>query len=139
MSSRKRKMEELRALCAQVHEDDGVDPRDDKRRGARTNEKPDRKTRQLCKQVTQILQLALGAIPGAELLVGVTVQDVAPAPNAGRLRVVMAAPAGASPEAIAAILERFSGRLRTEVATSITRKRAPELTFAVVVEGGGDG
>jgi hypothetical protein len=49
MPSRKRRETEPRALCAQMYEDDGVDPRDDKRAHARDEGKPDRKLRQLCK------------------------------------------------------------------------------------------
>ena len=136
MPSRKRKEDNLRALCAHVYPDDGVDPREDKRRDAKCEKKPDRKLQQLCKQVAQTLQLALGALPQADALVGVSVRDVRPAPNAGRLCAVIAVPDPRRREEVAAIVQRHGGRLRGEVAMTITRRRAPELTFEVLVEGG---
>lgn len=137
MSSRKRNMDELRAVCAELHPDDGIDPRQDKRARATTDEKPDRKTRQLCKQVAQTLQLALSALPDADQLAGVTIWAVNPAPNAGHLCVVLAAPAGE--REILALVRRHAPRLRAEVAAAITRRRAPELSFEVIAKGGQDG
>jgi ribosome-binding factor A len=139
MPSRKRKSNDLRALCAQLYPDDGVDPREDKRRDAEYEMKPDRKMRQLCKQVSHTLQLAFGGLPQADALAGVSVVEVAPAPNAGRLRVVIAVPESIRDEDIATILQQHAGRLRAEVASAITRRRAPELTFQVVMGGGGRG
>ena len=140
MPSRKRKEDDPRALCAHLYPDDGIDPRDDKRRDARTERKADRKLYQLCKQVAQTLQLALGALPQAEVMAGVFVQEVRPAPHAGRLCALIAVPCPQQRAAVAAILERHSGRLRAEVAAAITRRRAPELTFEVIAESeqGGD-
>jgi ribosome-binding factor A len=139
MHSRKRNEQDLRALCADLHPDDGVDPREDKRRDAGDERKPERKLRQLCKQVAQALQLALGNLPHADGLVGVSVWDVSPAPNAGRLCVVIAVADAGRREQVAAIVRRHSGRLRGEVASAITRRRTPELTFEVIVEGGDRG
>ena len=136
MSSRKRKMDELRAVCAELHPDDGIDPREDKRAHARTDDKPDRKTRQLCKQVAQTLQLALSALPDAHRLAGVTIWAVNPAPNAGHLCVVVAAPR--DERDVLALVRRHSTRLRAEVAAAITRRRAPELSFEVIAKGGQD-
>ncbi len=139
MPSHKRNEEDLRALCAQLYPDDGVDPREDKRRDAECERRTDRKLRQLCKQVAQTLQLALGGLPQADALAGMSVWDVSPAPNAGRLCVVIAVPDPGRREEIAAIMRQHSGRLRSEVASAITRSRAPELTFEVIVEGGDRG
>lgn len=136
MTSHKRKTDDLRALCAHLHEDDGVDPREDKRRDATYSKKTDRKTRQLCKQVERTLQLALSALPQADALAGVSVWEVIPAPNAGRLRVAISVPQASRKAEVTAILEVHAGRLRAEVAAAITRRRAPELTFEVIMEGG---
>lgn len=136
MTSHKRKTDDLRALCAHLFIDDGVDPREDKRRDATYSKKPDRKTRQLCKQVERTLHLALGTLPEAHALAGVSVLDVAPAPNAGRLRVVISVPDHSRKAEVASILQLNAGRLRAEVAAAITRRRAPELTFEVTMEGG---
>ncbi|MGD8452827.1 MAG: ribosome-binding factor A [Phycisphaerae bacterium] len=139
MPSHKRKKTDLRALCAQLHPDDGVDPREDRRRDAEYERKPDRKIWQLCKQVEQTLQLAFGALPQAAALAGVTVSEVTPAPNAGRLRVVIAVPVPDRAAQVLAIVRQHARQLRAEVAAAITRRRAPELTFDVLVEGGDRG
>lgn len=136
MPSRKRTKIDLRTLCAEIHPDDGVDPRENQRRGAEYEKKPNRKLWQLCKQVTQTLQLTLGALPRADALAGASVREVTPAPHAGRLRVVVTVANERQREAVATILERHGGRLRSEVAMAITRRKAPELTFEVMVQGG---
>lgn len=136
MHSRKRKNLNPREICAQTYPDDGVDPREDKRRDAKYERKPDRKLWQLCKQVAHALQLAFGTLPRADALVGVSVRDVRPAPNAGRLCVVIAVPDPSRREEVAEIMRRHTGRLRGEVAEAIARRRTPELTFEVIVEGG---
>ena len=52
-----------------------------------------------------------------------------PAPHSGRLRATVTAPdRGRAAER----LHAAAGRLRTEVAGSINRRKAPELVFAVV-------
>jgi ribosome-binding factor A len=137
MPSRKRKKDDPRALCAHLYPDDGVNPREDVRQDALDGRKPDRKTRQLCKQVAQTLQLALGGLPEADVLVGVSVWDVTPAPHAGRLRVVMAVSEAGRAAEVAALLRQRGAWLRGEVAAAITRRRVPELTFDVIVRGGG--
>ena len=136
MSSRKRKQNDLRALCAHLYPDDGVDPREDKRRDAEYETKKDWKLRQLCKQVARTLQMAIGSMPQADALAGVYVKDVRPAPNAGRLCIVMAVPDSRCQDAVAAIMRQHRGRLRSEVSSAITRRRTPELTFEVIAEGG---
>ena len=88
MNSRKPRTNVPRALCADPGPGDGVDPRHEKRRELAR----DRKLDQLCKQVARDLQLSLSALPGAEEMIGVTVCAVVPAPNAGRLRVVLTVP-----------------------------------------------
>ncbi|NOX57301.1 MAG: hypothetical protein GXP29_00385 [Planctomycetes bacterium] len=59
MPSSKRDAEDLRALCEQTYPDDGVNPRDDKKRETVRTNKHDRKLQQLCKQVESAMQLAL--------------------------------------------------------------------------------
>jgi len=134
MSSRKRKPDDLRALCAHQYPDDGVDPRDDKRRDAKYETKTDWKLRQLCKQVQRALQMSLGSLPQADGLAGAFVKEVTPAPNAGRLCVVIAVTDPGCQTSVAEILRQGSGRLRADVASAITRRRTPELTYEVIVE-----
>nr|WP_281333811.1 hypothetical protein [Polyangium sp. 6x1] len=67
-----------------------------------------------------------------EVLLEVWVADVEPAPDAGRLAVIVQAPRGVSPDEVAARLEKVAGYLRAEVASAISRKRVPTLTFRVL-------
>ncbi len=137
MQSRKRNKPDLRALCAQPYPDDGLNPRDDKRRrGVAEHRGADRKLQQLCKQAARTLHLALGALPDADRLAEVAISTVYPAPHAGRLRCVLTVPDPERREEVAAVVGRHAGRLRAELAAAITRRRAPELVFEVVVEGG---
>jgi len=114
-----------------------VDPREDTRANARGREKPDRKLRQLCKQVAQTLQLALASLPEVEDLTGVYVREVMPAPDAGRLCVGLVVPDASRRDTVKEIVRRHDGLLRAEVARAITRRRVPELTYWIVAEGGG--
>src|SRR5687767_8331481 len=85
------------------------------------------KTARLCRQVEEILALALAGC-GDDALLDVSVRGVAPAGGPGRLLVTVDAP-GADPVDTLAALGRVQGLLRTEVASVIRRKRAPELLF----------
>lgn len=101
---------------------------------ARQRGKPDHKTAMLCRQVQRSLSLALGA---EELLAELTVGEVRPAPNAGHLLVEVRVPSGFELP-MPALLERLANatpRVRHVVAQSITRKRAPELSFLPVAGG----
>lgn len=96
----------------------------------------DRKTRQLCSQVADTLNYVLSGECDDELLQNLQVMSVAPAPNASQLLVTvypLTASATASDAAdIRRRLANAAGRLRAEVAASITRKKAPRLLFQVV-------
>ncbi len=129
MKDPKPSMERLRELCSEVREDDGIDPREF------TKEKRIRKTtsrdRQLCAQVKRCLELALpdaltiNGIPVCELL------SVDPAPDNSRLSVVVMV--GADHLVITReVLSRVKGRLRSEVAQAVHRKKAPDLAFEVI-------
>ena len=130
-----RQREQMLASCGEIQEDDGVDPRQFFKHDSSRN-KRDRKTQQLCQQVERTLSLVLSGEFSDELLQSLIVQSVIPNPNAGQLLVTVsvAGDCEATP-ATAIVLERLeqvAGRLRLEVARSITRKRVPKLTFCVV-------
>jgi ribosome-binding factor A len=102
-----------------------------------------RKIRQLCRQVQQQLELALGGDFDDPALALLWVVDVQPEPGGAALLVTVVAPDDAELEPIRSSLESARGRLRSEVASAITRKRTPHLRFAVIPEralllGGGD-
>jgi ribosome-binding factor A len=97
--------------------------------------KPDYKTMSLCKLVGRIVQTALTGEVADETLQDLTVLAVQPAPNAGRLMVVLMQGrlTAATPlDDIYARLQRVQGLLRSEIAQSTARKRTPELAFIVM-------
>jgi ribosome-binding factor A len=132
MSKNKRTSGRAEPPCDLHDPDDGLDSRErSKRHGGERRDH--RKTGQLCRQVFRALSLALSELEsGSSWAWGLTVDAVDPAPNAARLRVTISfGGTRALDEALEALcrLQRLSGRLRAEVAASITRKKAPELIF----------
>lgn len=97
-----------------------------RRRSLRRHE--EHKTLQLCRQVQRALNLALADLPSADLG-AVFVNDVVPAHGCGHLLVYVDVPDECAVADVLAELRAHAPRLRAEVARSITRKRAPELTF----------
>jgi ribosome-binding factor A len=91
------------------------------------------KTKQLCRQVEHALAQALASSFENELL-ELSILEVNPAPDASRLAVLVSLPrrSTTTPRAADEALERAAGWLRSEIASAITRKRVPELTFVVV-------
>lgn len=68
---------------------------------------------------------------------GVFVEEVSPAPDCGRLLVHVIVPRNLPVADVMSALDREIPRLRSEVAATITRKRAPELCFIPVCTDGG--
>jgi ribosome-binding factor A len=97
--------------------------------------KRQRKLQQLCRQVHRTLMYLIPGEMADPLLQDLSVQCVLPAPDEGRLLVRLTS--RRSPSEASEILdrlERISGYLRAQVATAITRKRAPELTFHLLFQ-----
>ena len=97
-----------------------------------------RKALQLCGQVRDALNRALPdcADPVLQLMF---VNEVTPAPDATHLLVVLGGiEAPQSHGEVLAALAKAKPRLRAEVASEITRKRVPDLSFRFVVDGGGE-
>jgi ribosome-binding factor A len=95
-----------------------------------------RKTLQLCSQVADTLSYVLSGECDDELLRDLQVMSVVPAPDASQLLVtvypVVATDATFDAALVRQRLLAAVGRLRSEVAASITRKKAPKLLFQVV-------
>lgn len=99
--------------------------------GARSDD--DRRARQLCRQVREQLELAIGELDDP-LLDGVSIVDVISIGN-HMLRVELVVD---GPHPIEAVRERLSavrGRLRSETAAAISRKRTPMLELVVMPTG----
>jgi ribosome-binding factor A len=85
--------------------------------------------------VAEVLDSLLAGHTGDELLQELAVVDVQPAPDTARLLVTVTPRPSDVPIHLAAILaslDHASGWLRAEVASAITRKRAPLLSYRVV-------
>jgi ribosome-binding factor A len=103
-----------------------------RRSGGESGRSGDRKTLQLCRQVSRSLSYVLGSL-GDDVLGGLHVESVEPAPNASHLLVTVSSlDAEASPETILIRLHAAQPRLREEIARDIHRRRVPELTFRCV-------
>src|SRR3954469_605277 len=133
MTSRSSSTKILRSLCADVHPDDGIDPRVLAKRYR--ERKPARKTQQLCSQVADTLGDLLAGHGGDDVLRSLFVVSVVPAPDASRLLVTVGAMPGEGLDPVRVIeqLDRASARLRCGVAAAITRKRAPTLVYRYAV------
>ena len=93
----------------------------------------DQKTAQLCRQVFRTLSVEIG-MADDDALLDLSVDGVEPAPDASRLLVMLrqTSRSAHTRAEIQTALERVRGKLRADVARAITRKRAPELAFALL-------
>ena len=97
-----------------------------------------RKTQQFCRQVQRALNLALAS--GDSQLQGyeIFVEEVSPAPDCGHLMAHVVVSEDRLISEAMTWLRQNQPRLRTEVAMSISRKRAPELAFVPAFTAGGE-
>ncbi len=131
--SKKERARVLKQHCGVINEDDAVDPRHyfyNKRSG----KDKFRKAFQLCRQVSETLQMVLtGDDP---MLDGLTIVDVVPAPDSRRMLVIVGLDAASVESAsqmqeIHQQLSRHVPRLRGEIARSINRRKTPQLVFEI--------
>jgi hypothetical protein len=122
----------IQELCAESGPDDGIDPREQLRQAGRR--KGGRKTQQLCRQVAEALNYAFAAVCNDDVLRDLGVLAVQPAPDESRLLVTVGPtlPGPCEPTQVSARLRQALGKLRSEVAATIHRKKVPELAFRVV-------
>ena len=120
--------------CDVLNEDDQVDPRQYFAIGNR-GKRENHKTKRLCRQVAQTLDLVLSGECRNEKLQGLHVLSVDPAPDATQLSVTLLTdgPCTESEKTeILSLLSVLRGRLRSEVAAAISRKKTPNLLFRVI-------
>ncbi len=115
--------------CGEIHEDDGIDPRTYFK--SKRNNKGDRKTKQLCQQVSRTINLCLNdcddPIVQSMFLVGVQ-----PAPDSSCLLLHIECDVDNFDHAAAMLSIRSqTSRLQFEISRAINRKRVPNLTFSV--------
>ncbi len=134
----KRNARGLDAFCAEVHADDGIDPREAfSRRDPHQyrNKKSHRKDLQLAKQVFRAIDAGLRGELTDPVLQELEVVSVRPAPDATHFLVILRSAARGGGLPVSTVLERLDRVhrfLRHQVAAAITRKRAPELSFHVI-------
>lgn len=131
MKKRNSASPDLRAYRAAVDPDDGSDPKEFFKRGVR-QPKPDRKALQLCQQVAQTLNAVLGGECDDDVLRGLYVLAVTPAPSTAQLLVTVApltAGDAVASEIVLARLESVAVPIRLAVAATISRRRTPKLLF----------
>jgi ribosome-binding factor A len=90
-----------------------------------------RRSRQLCRQVHEELELALAELRDTALE-GATVFAVELEGGGITLRIGVVAPGDRDPTLVRAALERRRGELRDGIAEAIHRKRTPQLVFVVI-------
>lgn len=133
MALNNRARQQMLAHCGEIHDDDGVDPREffkvDRRR-----KKDDRKVKQLCRQTAETLAQVLAGETNDDVLRELRVAQVVAAPNASRLLVTLQAECDPARFDIESIQERLAcraGQLRAAVAAAITRRKTPTLVYHV--------
>lgn len=117
-------------MCGQPGPDDGLDPRDFFK--PTRSRRDSRKDWQVCRQVFETLNYVLSGDSRDDVLRGLLVSEVSPAPDATRLLVTVQPldlTDGVEPITILQHLHEATGRLRAEVARSISRRKVPELIF----------
>lgn len=118
---------------AELHSDDGVDPREFLSRV--TKSRSDHHVSALCSEVWKRLSLVFSADLDDEELLALEVVAVEPAPDSSRLRVVLSSPEELDLERRLAMLARLKALtpfLRSEIAQSLARRRTPDLGFEIV-------
>ena len=93
-----------------------------------------RKLRQLCRQVERAVSTALADDVADDVLLDLVVSTVLPWPNASRLLIVLeptVPDATIERDALLAHLQAAKGDLRAVIASSIHRKRTPDLCFEI--------
>ena len=131
--SKKERERILKQMCGVINDDDAIDPKHYFYNKRKSNSKF-RKAFQLCRQVSDTLQLVLAG--NDPLLGGLHVVDVVPAPDSRRMLVILGLSAdevssASHVEEIMACLRTHVPRLRSEIARSISRRKTPQLVFEI--------
>jgi ribosome-binding factor A len=134
MTLDKRTRRQMLAHCDEMHDDDGVDPRDFFKTD-RIHKKEQHSLERLCHQVAETLDQVLSGEIADNRLQCLHIVSVRPAPDASRLLVTLHADCKREEfdrDLLEDRLAACKGRLRYEVAASITRRKAPTLIFNLI-------
>lgn len=99
---------------------------------AARDERSERKTRQLCREVERTLTVALSTSRD-DVVRDLAVMSVDPAPDGSRLLVTLCPTAALTIDVVVVLarLAELRGFLRQEIAQALQRKRTPELAFVI--------
>jgi len=123
--------------CAELGPEDGVDPRllnKEKWKSKKSSHVDCRKQGQLCKQVERTIALFFAGESLQQALNDLSTRDVELMPNGKTFSVVLLIPTEMSHEELADVvdaLSRVRGLIRSVVAQTIHRKRAPAIQFRI--------
>lgn len=134
MTFNNRQREQMRALCGELREDDGINPRNFFK-PSRKRDKEHRKAKQLCRQVQKTLELVLSGEIRDEALSGLKIVSITPGADSSQLLVTVVADVPSADfdrQKIEDRLAAIEGRLRLAVAAAITRKKTPVLVFQIL-------
>ena len=126
--------------AAELHDDDGVDPRTACTRLTPVSDRQNRKRLQLCREVGRALQVALACDCHDPLLNDLDVVSVESQRGAAQLVVTLrhvGPPPGPAVDEIVERLNAIRGFLRAAVAATVNRRRAADLRFVVLRDAGG--
>lgn len=132
--NRKQREQLLKQHCGVINNDDAIDPRHYFHNKRKHNRKY-RKVFQLCRQVSDTLQMVLTETN--EMLDGLAIVDVVPAPDSRRMLVILGLDPGTKVKSageVELIMEQLqleTPRLRAEIARTINRKKTPNLVFEI--------
>jgi ribosome-binding factor A len=135
MNRKRSHSRDLLSSAAELGSDDGLDPKQlHGKQSWSESRQLNRKAQQLCGQVADALRVILPALAD-EVLQNLMVLSVEPAPHTGRLLVTVAGPVPTDVTDRDALTERLAkagGRIRSEVAGAIHRRKTPELVFVAI-------
>jgi ribosome-binding factor A len=123
---------QMHQSASEIGADDGIDPKEFFRKPGQRS--PGRKSLQLCSQVQQALYWVLGSECGDESLALLEVLSVEPAPDSSRLLVTLMTPEEMTIEEALENLQLAGKAIRSEVASAIHRRKAPELVYRVIAK-----
>ena len=131
--NKKQREQILRQHCGIIRDDDAIDPRH-YFANKRKSKSKHRKAFQLCRQVSDTLQLVL--TDDDPVLEGLAVVDVVPAPDSRRMLVILGVDSdmvlsATQIEEMMVRLREHTPRLRSEVARTISRRKTPQLMFEI--------
>ncbi len=129
--SRRKSHSAMQESAAELGPDDGIDPKDWFRPEPF---KRGRKSLQLCGQIREALYWVLGSQTGDESLALLEVVSVEPLGKTSQMLITLTAPEDVEIEQATRKVQAASKAIRAEVASSIHRRKVPDLFFRVVTK-----